>query len=151
MSQPLLTQPSRHRIPEYAPAPELAAFRRAARRLAGYRDLLDDHGITPGDVTSFSEVPYLDKETVFGDGVARWIEGGHISAAAELLTSSGTSGAAFSIGVTSKAEQAALSDIADHALRQLGASETSPTLLVNCLPMGIAVPTTLATVASSSS
>jgi hypothetical protein len=150
MSQPLLAPPSLRHTPDPAETPELAAFRRAARRLNGYRDLLHDRGITPSDVESFSEVPYLDKETVFGDSIANWIEGGHISAAAELLTSSGTSGGAFSIGVTSRAEQLALADIADAALREMGASETSPTLLVNCLPMGIAVPTTLATVATPS-
>jgi phenylacetate-CoA ligase len=131
-------------------APALVAFRRAARLLPGYRDYLDLLGIDPIDVEDLSEVPYLNKEIVFGEGVSRWIEGGDISAAAELLTSSGTTGTAFSIGVTSRVEQAALTAIADHALRQMGASETSPTLLVNCLSMGIAVPITLATVATPS-
>lgn len=153
MSQPLLLDPPDTTVADVTmdPAtPALVAFRRAARLLPGYREFLELHGIDPVDVEHLSEVPYLDKEIVFGEGVGRWIEGGDISAAAELLTSSGTTGTAFSIGVTSRVEQAALTDIADHALRQMGASETSPTLLVNCLPMGIAVPTTLATVATPS-
>lgn len=151
MSQPLLLDPAHAAADETDPAARaLAAFRRAAQRLPGYRDLLERHGVYAADVEHLSQVPYLDKEAVFGEGVQRWIDGGELSAAAELLTSSGTSGGAFSIGVTSRAEQAALTDIADHALRQMGASETSPTLLVNCLPMGISVPTTLATVATPS-
>jgi phenylacetate-coenzyme A ligase PaaK-like adenylate-forming protein len=131
-------------------AAALTAFRRAARRLPGYRALLEQHGVIPSDVRDLSEVPYLDKATVFGEGIAHWIDGGRIADASELLTSSGTSGGAFSIGVTSRAEQAELTRIADRALRQMGASETSSTLLVNCLPMGISVPTTLATVATPS-
>lgn len=154
MTQPLLIDPSPAALSgrgETDPAARaLVAFRRATQRLQGYREFLDLHGVVPTEVRHLAEVPYLDKETVFGDGVSRWIDGGQISAAAELLTSSGTSGGAFSIGVTSRAEQAELTRIADHALRQMGAGETSPTLLVNCLPMGIAVPTTLATVATPS-
>ncbi|MEW6582327.1 MAG: hypothetical protein AB1416_06165, partial [Actinomycetota bacterium] len=124
--------------------------RHAARRLPGYRDLLESRGVVPGDVRRLEEVPYLDKATVFGGDVGRWVEGGTITGAAELLTSSGTTGGAFSVGVTSRAERSDLERIADAALRGLGASESSPTFLVNCLPMGIGVPTTLATVASPS-
>jgi hypothetical protein len=128
----------------------LQAFRRAARRLPGYRALLEERGVDAAAVSELSQVPYLDKAAVFGDGVGRWIEGGGITEAAELLTSSGTSGGAFSVGVTSRAEREDLQRLADDALRQLGAGEGSPTFLVNCLPMGVGVPTTLATVATPS-
>lgn len=128
----------------------LRAFRRAARLLPGYRELLLERGVDPDGVRELAEVPYLDKATVFGEGVARWIEGGSVTRAAELLTSSGTTGGGFSVGVTSRAERAELQRTVDAALRELGASETSPTLLLNCLPMGITVPTSLATVASPS-
>lgn len=149
MSPALLVQVQQDVLaaPDY---PALVAFRRAAQRIPGYRELLDLHGLDPADVDDISQVPYTDKQTVFGRSIAPWIDGGDLSQAAELLTSSGTSGGAFSIGVTSRAEQAQLTSIADSALRQMGAREDSPTLLVNCLPSGIAIPTTLATVATPS-
>src|SRR6266545_4405283 len=55
------------------------------------------------------------------------------------MTSSGQSGA-FSVGLTSPAEQRAQGRLADEVLRSLGASPDSPTLLLNCLPMGIGAP-----------
>ena len=65
------------------------------------------------------------------------------------LTSSGQTGL-FSMGVTSRSERRAQERTLDLALRQLGASEESPTLVLNCLPMGISIPTRLATVATPS-
>ena len=144
------TPPAGGELPTPGTEAALDAFRRAARRLPGYRDLLAARGVDAAGVTRFEDIPFLDKATVFGDGVGRWIEGGRVTEAAELLTSSGTSGGAFSVGVTSRAERDALEQIADESIRALGGGETSPTFLVNCLPMGVAVPTTLATVATPS-
>lgn len=127
----------------------LATFRQAAAASPGYSRWLDDRGIDPMLVTSMEQVPYLVKQDVFQGDVNSWIVGGHASAAAELLTSSGRGGA-FSIGVTSRAEHKALEATTDMALRTLGAAEDSPSLMINCLPMGINVPTTLATIATPS-
>jgi phenylacetate-coenzyme A ligase PaaK-like adenylate-forming protein len=86
---------------------------------------------------------------VFGDVLDLWLDGGRVSDAAELLTSSGQSGH-FSVGVTSRAERRSQERAIDQALRAIGASEQSTTLLLNCLPMGITVPSRLATVATPS-
>jgi phenylacetate-CoA ligase len=138
---------------EAPPAPSerlaLAAFRRAAASSAGYRAVIDAAGIDPAEVRSLREVPYVDKRQVFAGDVSAWLATGRIAGAAELLTSSGQSGA-FSIGVSSHAERDAQEAMTDAALRGAGAREDRPTLLLNCLPMGISVPTRLATVATPS-
>lgn len=127
----------------------LRAFLRTVRASQGYRDHLAGLGIRPEAVRRLADVPYLDKRTVFGGPIAPWLEGGRIDGAAELLTSSGQSGH-FSVGVTSRWERRALERTADESLRALGAGEHTSTLLLNCLPMGIAVPTRIATVATPS-
>ncbi len=127
----------------------VAAFKRAASGSHGYRDWLAGQGVDPGRIGDIHDVPYLVKQDVFGGDVGPWLVGGRLSDAAELLTSSGRGGM-FSIGVSSRADLAAGEVTTDAALRAFGASEDSPTLLLNCLPMGINVPTTLATVATPS-
>ena len=130
-------------------AAALAAFRRAVSVAPRYRGWLAERGIAPERVSDISEVPYLTKQDVFAGGLEGWIEGGHPSGAAELLTSSGLSGS-FSVGVSSRSELLAQQAGTDAALRSIGAGEDTTTLLLNCLPMGITVPTTLATVATPS-
>jgi phenylacetate-CoA ligase len=127
----------------------LRSFRRAALTCRGYRAHLERLGIDHRTVMRLSEVPYTDKRSVFGDVLDLWIEGGRVSDAAELLTSSGQSGL-FSVGVTSRSERRAQERAIDLSLRAIGASEQSSTLLLNCLPMGITVPSRLATVATPS-
>jgi hypothetical protein len=105
--------------------------------------------VRAGRLRDMAELPYLDKATVFGGELEPWIDGGSLAGAVELMTSSGQSGS-FSVGVSPPAEARAQGRLADDALRQLGAREGSPTLLINCLPMGIGVTTRLATVASPS-
>lgn len=127
----------------------LGAFRRVAEETAGYRAFLDSLGVEPSTVTRLEEVPFTDKRAVFGGGVDDWLMQGALTDAAELMTSSGQSGA-FSIGVVSEGERGEGLATADEVLRQIGAGPDTTTLLVNCLPMGIAPPTTLATVATPS-
>lgn len=127
----------------------LRAFRHAALTSRAYRTHLEAHGVDHRAVTRLSEVPYTDKRTVFADDIDEWLDGGRVSDAAELLTSSGASGL-FSVGVTSRAEQRSQERAIDSTLRALGAGDDTTTLLLNCLPMGITVPTRLATVATPS-
>ena len=127
----------------------LRSFRRAALSSRGYRAHLERLGVDHRHVTRLAQVPYTDKRTVFGDHLELWLDGGRVADAAELLTSSGQTGL-FSMGVTSRSERRAQERTLDLALRQLGASEESPTLVLNCLPMGISIPTRLATVATPS-
>ena len=127
----------------------LRSFRRAALTSRGYRAHLEHLGVDHRTVSRLSEVPYTDKLSVFGDHIDFWVDGGSISGAAELLTSSGSTGH-FSVGVTSRSERRALERTFDLTIRALGGGEDSSTLLLNCLPMGISIPTRLATVATPS-
>lgn len=130
----------------------LAAWR-AARRAAllspGYADHLAAHGTGGLLPRRWEELPYLDRHAVFAEDPARWVVGG-LTSAAELACSSGMSGRPLALGVVSPAAAAAREASIDAALGALGARAGSPTLLVNLLPMGIAVPTSLATVACPS-
>jgi phenylacetate-CoA ligase len=127
----------------------LRTFRRAALTSRGYRAHLERLSVDHRTVTRLSQVPYTDKAAVFGDHIDFWLDGGRVSDAAELLTSSGSTGL-FSVGVTSRSERRAQERTFDLVLRSLGGGEDSTTLLLNCLPMGIAIPTRLATVATPS-
>jgi phenylacetate-CoA ligase len=126
----------------------LAAFAHAVSVSTGYRTWLQRQGAEPARVTAIEQVPYIEKRDVFGADLDTWLDGG-ITAAAELLTSSGQTGT-FSAGITSHAELRGQQAATDAALRALGAGDGRSTLLLNCLPMGIAVPTTIATVATPS-
>lgn len=134
--------------PATGPDAAYAAFRRTLAASAGYRRLISDMGIRAETIDSLDQVPFLDKRAVFSQDIDSWLTGGRLEDAAELLTSSGQSGS-FSIGISSKAELAAQQEMAD-AMLAAGGAGTRSTLLLNCLPMGINVPTTLATVATPS-
>jgi phenylacetate-CoA ligase len=127
----------------------LRTFRRAALTSRGYRAHLERLSVDHRSVTRLAQVPYTDKQSVFGDHIDFWLDGGRVSDAAELVTSSGASGL-FSVGVTSRSERRAQERTFDLVLRSLGGGEDTTTLLLNCLPMGIAIPTRLATVATPS-
>ena len=127
----------------------IAAFEHATSVSAGYREWLERQGVDLARTTAIEQVPYLQKRDVFGADLGRWIAGGVSTAAAELLTSSGLGGR-FSVGVTSRAELRSQQAATDSALRAAGAGEGRSTLLLNCLPMGISVSTTIATVATPS-
>ena len=73
-------------------------------------------------MSRLSQVPYTDKRSVFGDHIDFWVDGGSISEAAELLTSSGSTGH-FSVGVTSRSERRAQERTFDLTLRALGGGE----------------------------
>ena len=124
------------------------AFRRAVVASTGYRRLIADMGLRPEAIGSFDEVPFLDKNAVFARDIDSWVGDGSLQEAAELMTSSGQSGS-FSIGINSRAELAAQQEMTD-AMLAAGGAATRSTLLLNCLPMGINIPTALATVATPS-
>ncbi len=67
----------------------LRSFRRAALTSRGYRAHLEHLGVDHRTVTRLSQVPYTDKRSVFGDHIDFWLDGGRVTEAAELLTSSG--------------------------------------------------------------
>ena len=130
-----------------APAAAVAAARRAAEGSEGYRRVLAAAGVD-GAGADFEDLPYIDKEAVFGGGDAlSWLVGGGPGDIHELMSSSGHSGL-YSLGVTSAAEVGATREAFDLVLRELGVRSGRSALLINCLAMGVSVPTSLATIAT---
>ncbi|MCC6833030.1 MAG: hypothetical protein IT200_16980 [Thermoleophilia bacterium] len=134
-----------------APAPGAAwtALRRAAERAPAYRDLLARAGVDPAAAGDWGAVPVVSRRDVFvaADG---WIARESLTAAAEIVCSSGQSGPPFALGLSGRGADAAMRARVDGLLSALGARPDSPSLLVNALPMGIAVPSDLATCATPS-
>lgn len=135
--------------PQTPSEPAWPAFRAAAAASPGYRAHLAAHGVDPTTASDWSALPYTDKGTVFAD-VAPWVAAPGITGAREIVCSSGQSGPPVSMALVSAAERDAARAHMDGLLAAIGAGPDSPTLLVNVLPMGIAVPTDLATVATPS-
>jgi|GEM_PF-5147750 len=131
-----------------APDGAWRAFR-AALASPGYRRHLALGGVIPGEVARWSDLPFLDRASVFADATTDWVPAG-LTAAAEIMCSSGHSGRPLALGVVSRTAAAAGTALVDGALAAMGASPSSPTLLVNLLPMGIALPTRLATTCTPS-
>lgn len=134
--------------------PVIAAFQRAARDVPAYRKILAEHGLDPADVRTVQDfvtkAPLLDKAGTFGHfPLADLCSGGSIGTPASVLTSSGHSGQfAFGLYHTTRAEDE--SQWIDDGLDALFAVRSRKTLLVNCLPMGVKVPTRQCTLAETS-
>jgi len=118
----------------------IRTFRKAAARVPGYRALLADSGIRPEDIKTiedFRRLPILDKHKTFQRfrmhelsldgklGPIRWV-----------LTSSGQSGI-FSFGLYDPPGAEAYKVRIDEALDAIFQVRTRPSLLLNCLPMGV--------------
>ncbi|MCB0880757.1 MAG: hypothetical protein KDC33_00860 [Thermoleophilia bacterium] len=123
-------------------------FRDAAARSDGYRRHLAGRGVDASSVGDWEAIPPTSKAAVFGSPW-EWAAADP-GAAAEIVCSSGQSGPPFSVGLVSPGERDALAARTDGLLAALGAGPGSSTLLVNVLPMGVAAPCTLATVATPS-
>ncbi|MFN8121808.1 MAG: hypothetical protein U0237_05205 [Thermoleophilia bacterium] len=137
---------------EAQPAPDAAwaAVGRAADRAPAYRELLARAGVDPAARGDWDAVPVVSRRDVFagpGDG---WIARDALTGAAEIVCSSGQSGPPFALGLSARGGDAAMRARVDGLLAALGARPGSPSLLVNALPMGIAVPSDLATCATPS-
>lgn len=132
----------------------LAEFHRAATEVPAYRMLLDEHDVRAEavyDRDSFSRLcPLLSKANTFDRFQLRQLAaGGRLTEVGEVLTSSGQGGR-FSFGVISRAEAASAAAFVDTALDAAFGVKTARTLMVNCLPMGVGVPSKCATVATVS-
>jgi len=126
----------------------LEAFGRAAAEVPAYGDMLRARGVDPAavaDIDSFRRlVPLTDKEATFGRYPVRELcRGGSVRGIKTIVPSSGHSGSfAFSVDVAEGGELAAKgADLAFHYV--LGVLDR-PTLVVNCYPMGLQVPTSMA-------
>lgn len=133
--------------------PALAAFQRAARRVPAYRTLLAEAGVQPESIRTaddFGRLPVLDKRNTFQRfALAQLCLDGEVGRLGSVLTSSGHSGA-FAFGLTAAEALPATAQWIDDLLDGLFQVRTQPTLLVNCLPMGVKVPTVACTLAETS-
>ncbi len=134
--------------------PVIAAFRDAAEEVPAYRQILAEAGTNPREVATLDDfarrVPVIDKASTFGRfGLPELCRGGHYGKLLSVLTSSGQSGR-FSFGLYDL-EMAALEvGRIDDTLDRLLSVRSRATLLINCLPMGVKVPTQACTLAETS-
>jgi len=130
----------------------LAAFHRAAEHVPAYQKLLEEAGVRPGDVTrlqDFVKLPVLDKRNTFQRfDVADLCLDRRLGQLESVLTSSGHSGI-FSFGLTARGGPSAAA-WTDNALDPVFQVKSKPTLLINCLPMGVKLATLACTLAETS-
>jgi phenylacetate-CoA ligase len=126
-----------------------SAFHRAVETSPGYRDFLAARGYDAAGADCWQDIPFVEKADVFGGDSLDWMAAPGVTGLAEIVSSSGHTGL-FSLGAATHNDQAAMADRVDGLLTLLGAGPDSPTLLVNTLSMGVAVPSRLATVATPS-
>jgi phenylacetate-CoA ligase len=131
----------------------LEAFRRATKRVPAYRVLLDEAGVRPEDVQTlrdFSQLPVLEKATTFQRfDLTQLCVDGDLGRLGAVLTSSGHSGN-FAFGLTESDALPRAAAWIDNILDSLFHVRTRPTLLINCLPMGVKVATQACTLAETS-
>jgi len=140
-------------MPNQSAAPALAAFQRAAQRVPAYQTLLAEAGILPETIRTaqdFARLPVLDKGNTFQRfAIEQLCLDGTLGQLGSVLTSSGHSGL-FSFGLTAADALPATTRWIDDLLDGLFQVRTRPTLLINCLPMGVKVPTLACTLADTS-
>lgn len=134
--------------------PAVRVFQEAARRVPAYRTLLQEAGVDParvGDLEGFHAcVPVVTKSQTFGRfRVSDLCLDGELGCPAAITSSSGHGGQ-LSYGIYAGDAEAAESRMVDEGLDTLFGVRTRPTLLVNCLPMGVRVSTRLCTLAETS-
>lgn len=131
----------------------LESFRRASARVPAYRQLLVEHGIDPASVTTqsdFERLPVLEKRGTFQRfAVADLCLDGTVGDLGSVLTSSGHSGI-FAFGLSQKGSEERSAAWIDANLDAIFRVRSHPTLLINCLPMGVKVPTRACTLAETS-
>lgn len=118
----------------------LAAFRRAARQVPAYQQILREHRLPPEDVRCAEQfhaaVPVVNKHVIFGrfplNSLSRHGDLRHLYA---LMVSSGTSGV-FSFGIKGEAEFRRNAWGTDLALELFYAITRRKSFLLNCLSMG---------------
>ena len=139
----------------YEAADKLAldAFHRAAERVPGYREVLKDAGVVASEIVSihdFGRLPLLEKRDTFQRfPVAELCVDGDLGRPAVVLTSSGHLGV-FSFGLSDAHAVANTVRYLDDVLDYIFSVRSRPTLLINCLPMGVKVHVSACTVAETS-
>ena len=131
----------------------LEAFQRAAARVPAYRLLLNEATIHPESIKTpadFARLPVLEKQNTFQRfPIEQLCLDGKIGQLGSVLTSSGHSGI-FAYGLNAVDSLPETVQWIDDLLDLLFAVRSRPTLLINCLPMGVKVHTQACTLAETS-
>ncbi len=132
----------------------IEAARDAAAASAAYRQLLAEAQVdiariqTPDD---FCRLPILTKENTFGRfGLDELSRPSDVRNFGDVLTSSGRGGSVFGFRITTRRQLSRSAFNVDLGLQEAFAVDLLPTLLVNCLPMGVVLHSRAVTVANVS-
>ena len=132
----------------------LRRFRRSARQIPHYRELLAAGHCRPGEVRTIADFqricPPQDKSTTFQDRTLNDLVARHrLPLLSAVVTSSGLAGP-FGFGATDSAGARQASRAVDLGLAYHFDADRCSTLLINCLPMGVHIGCSNATVAEVS-
>jgi phenylacetate-CoA ligase len=131
----------------------LEAFQRVAASVPAYATLLKEAQIELSQIRTvedFARLPVLEKKNTFQRfPLEQLCVGGELGSLGAVLTSSGHSGI-FAFGLTDTEALAGASEWIDDSLDALFGVKAKKTLLINCLPMGVKVPTRACTLAETS-
>lgn len=143
----LLTTTPPEQLVAYGEKSLIKSFRRAAQGIPAYRRLLAAHNIPIDavcDIPSFkAHVPIVTKEMIFTDnGLRDLCVEGTFDSMRSIMTSSGFSGL-FAYGISSTRNRQETIFGLDTTLEYTFQTTRKKTLFINCLPMGVTIPTTL--------
>lgn len=143
----ILTTSNPDDIVSYGEKRVISSFKRAAVRVPAYRKLLDDRKVPVDkvcDLASFAtHVPVISKEMMFPDHeISELCVEGTFQSMSSVMTSSGFSGL-FAYGVSSEQNRQEAIFAIDTTLDYTFKTSRKKTLFINCLPMGVRIPTTL--------
>ena len=134
----------------------LRAFHHAAGSTSYYRKILEANRVNPDKIRTISDfkerIPVIDKTATFikhKNKLSRLTCSGNIEGVASILSSSGTSNA-YSFGLLTPEDMKLGPDLVDFGLDINFGVFKKKTLLINCLPMGVKVPSNHCVVADVS-
>ncbi len=132
----------------------IRAVTRAAQSSPAYRVLLAEHSLDPSrefSAVDLAKLPVLTKNNTFERFHLDDLTGGVPAAdLGDVLTSSGRGGSGFGFRLTSRKQHASAWFDIDLGLQDAFDVDRRPTLLVNCLPMGVVFNSRAVTVANVS-
>ncbi len=143
----LLTNSRPDNIKAYGEKRLIPAFKRAATRMPAYTKLLSNNGINYKDINTIEDfqknVPIFTKKDFFVDTpMDELCVDKNIQSLKLAVTSSGFSGV-FSFGMSTEKDQKQIVFSIDTILDYIFKVSEKKTFMINCVPMGVKVPTSL--------
>lgn len=135
------------RIEQYGQRLLIQAFRRAATRVPAYKQILKEHGVDCRAITNIDTfkklIPVITKHDVFPRfEIEDLCVGGTIKDMKLAMSSSGFSGV-YSYGINTNLNYKNIAKSIDTAMDYVFDISGKKTFLVNCIPMGVKVHTSL--------